>query len=97
MPLLSFALPLKTSVALMTGPILLTNLVQIFEGGRAGKAFSRFWPIVVTLVITLALSSQALVLFPENVLYTVLGVMLLVMAALMYFRPSFRVNERQER
>jgi uncharacterized membrane protein YfcA len=96
-PLLSFALPLKTSVALMTGPILLTNLVQIFEGGRAGKAFSRFWPIVVTLVITLALSAQALVLFPENVLYTVLGVMLLVMAALMYFRPSFRVNERQER
>ncbi len=36
-PLLSFALPLKTSVALMTGPILLTNLVQIFEGGRAGE------------------------------------------------------------
>jgi hypothetical protein len=96
-PLLSFALPLKTSVALMTGPILLTNLVQIFEVGRAGKAFSRFWPILVTLVITLALSSQALILFPEKFLYMVLGVMLLVMAALMFFRPSFRVNERQER
>jgi uncharacterized protein len=96
-PLLSFALPLKTSVALMTGPILLTNLVQIFEGGRAPKAFKRFWPILVTLVVTLALSSQALILFPENVLYTVLGIMLLVMAALMYFRPTFRVHEAQER
>jgi uncharacterized protein len=96
-PLLCFAVPLKTAVALMTAPILVTNLVQLFEGGRAGKALHRFWPIVVTLVITIAFSAQALVLIPENILFTILAVMLLVMAALMYSRPSFRVTEGQER
>jgi uncharacterized protein len=96
-PLLCFAVPLKTAVALMTAPILVTNLVQFFEGGRAGRALRRFWLIVATLVVTIFFSAQALILFPENVLFTILGVMLLIMAALMYLRPSFRVTESQER
>ena len=44
MPLLSFAVPLKTAVALVLVPIFVTNTAQSFQDGLFKPTIRRFWP-----------------------------------------------------
>ncbi|HEX2115634.1 MAG TPA: sulfite exporter TauE/SafE family protein, partial [Alphaproteobacteria bacterium] len=96
MPLLTFAVPLKTAVALVIVPIFVTNLAQSFQGGLASPTFRRFWLSMIVLVATIALTAQALVTIDEKILYTILGTTLILLTLTLRFRPSMQIKPAQE-
>jgi len=96
MPLLTFAVPLKTAVALVIVPIFVTNLAQSFQGGLASPTFRRFWLSMIVLVATIALTAEALVTIDEKILYTILGTTLILLTLTLRFRPSMQIRPAQE-
>jgi uncharacterized membrane protein YfcA len=97
MPLLSFALPLKTSVALLIVPIFTTNLAQSFQGGLAKPTLRRFWPTWLTVAAVIAIAAQALVAVDEKILYAIIGTTLILMTITLRYRPSLQVSPAQEK
>lgn len=97
LPLLSLAMPLRDAVALLVVPIFATNLAQANSGVGLRSVLTRFWPVVVTLVICVALSSRALVLLPEKVLYAIVGAVFLIMTLLIRYQPRLAVPPAAER
>jgi uncharacterized protein len=96
MPLLSFALPLKTAVALVLVPVFVTNTAQSFQGGMFKPTFRRFWTAMIVMIAALSVSAQALVQIDERTLYTILGTTLILMTLTLRYRPSFQLEPRQE-
>lgn len=95
-PLLSFALPLKTSVALAIVPIFTTNVAQSFQGGLAKTTFRRFWPAWLTVLAVIAIAAQALVAVDERILYTILGTTLILMTVTLRYRPTLKIGPALE-
>jgi uncharacterized protein len=96
MPLLSFALPLKTSVALVIVPIFATNLAQSFQGGLARPTFRRFWPSWLTVMAVIAIAAQALVAVNERILYAIIGTTLILMTLTLRYRPTLQIKPAHE-
>ncbi len=97
LPLLTTFVSLKTAVGLLVVPAIASNLVQSFQGGRIGSMLKRFWPVIVTLVATIAISTNALVLVPEKILYAIIGAAVIGFPLLAHFRPALRIRSGPER
>lgn len=96
LPLLSFALPLKTSVALVIVPIFATNVVQSIQGGGARAIFKRFWLAWLVIAVVIAVAAQALVALNERILYGIIGTVLLLLTITLRYKPSLRITPAQE-
>lgn len=97
LPLLSFALPLKTAVALVIVPIFITNIAQSFQGGLAMPIFRRFWLAWLVILGVIAIAAQALVSLNEKILYGVIGTTLILLTITLRYKPSLQVQPAQER
>ena len=96
LPLLSFALPLKTSVALVIVPIFATNVLQSVQGGMAQPTFKRFGLAWIVVAVVIAVSAQALVMVDERILYTIIGTTLILLTVTLRYRPTLKVTPAQE-
>jgi uncharacterized membrane protein YfcA len=97
MPLLTLALDLKTAIAVLVVPLIVSNLSQCFEGGRFRATLRRFWPTLAALFVSAALSTRVLVALPERTLFTVAGIAIIILPLITYFRPGLRVGPALER
>ena len=97
LPLLSFALPLKTSVALVIVPIFATNVLQSVQGGMARPTFKRFGLAWIVVAVVIAISAQALVMVDERILYTIIGTTLILLTVTLRYRPTLKVTPAQEK
>jgi uncharacterized protein len=97
MPLLTLTLPLKTAIAILVVPLVVSNLSQSFEGGLFRWTLKRFWPTLATLFVSAVVSTQALVAFPERTLFTVAGTAIIVLPLITYFYPALRIGPSLER
>lgn len=97
LPMLSFALPMKTSVALVIVPIFATNVMQSFQGGLARPTFRRFWKTWLIIAVVIALSAQALVTLDERILYGIIGSVLILLTITLRYKPSLQISPAQER
>ena len=96
MPLLTFGFELKTSVALMVAPMVTTNLFQAFQGGMFPAALRRFWPLLLTLLFCVAGSTKLLVVLPQQVLYVVIGLAVIVIPTIAHLFPKLRIPPAAE-
>jgi uncharacterized membrane protein YfcA len=97
MPLLTLALQLKTAIAILVVPLVVSNLSQSFEGGLFRWTLRRFWPTLTTLFVSAVVSTQALIAFPERTLFTVAGTAIIVLPLLTYSYPALRIGPSLER
>jgi uncharacterized membrane protein YfcA len=97
MPLLTFAVPLKTAVALVLVPIFVTNTAQSFQAGLFRPTLRRFWPAMAIMTVVLAISAQALVTIDQRILYAIIGVTLVSLTLTLRYRPSLQILPAQER
>ncbi len=97
MPLLTLALDLKTAIAVLVVPLVASNLSQCFEGGMFPVTLRRFWPTLVVLFVSAAVSTRFLVTLPEQTLLTVAGGAIIVLPLITHFRPALRVGPSLER
>lgn len=96
-PLLSFLMPVPTAIALLSIPILLSNVWQMFQGEGLRDAFKRFWPLYLSLIVGISIGARLLVNFDPAAIDPVLGSLLIVIALvnLVSWRP--RISQRTER
>jgi uncharacterized membrane protein YfcA len=97
MPLLTLTLDLKTAIAVLVVPLIVSNLSQCFEGGMFLITLRRFWPTLAALFVSAVVSTRVLVALPERTLFTVAGAAIIILPLITYFRPTLRVGPTLER
>lgn len=96
LPIMSFAFPVPEAVAMMTVPILASNIVQAFSGGMFLYTFRRFWPLLFSVLVTMAFTVKLLSIADPRLLSAFLGCILLISAGAMLYRPEFHLKTRHE-
>jgi len=96
-PLLTLVVDLRTAVALMTVPIIVSNGAQSFQGGRFVPMAKRFWLLLLPLFISILLSVRLLVVVPEKLLDWVIGCAVIAFPILVRLVPRLRVDRAHER
>jgi uncharacterized membrane protein YfcA len=96
-PMLSLAMPSTQAIALLSIPVLSSNLWQAGEGGMVRPTLARFAPLLVPMVAMTTLTvwlTQGLSVSALNAM--VAGTVLLAVA-LIAWQPQLTVDRRQER
>lgn len=96
-PLLSYVMPVREAVALMALPMLLTNTYQMLNGGRMGTIVSRFWILLVALVLGIATGGYFLTALASSVLAAVLGIVVLISSIIALLRGRRAIPRSIER
>ena len=98
LPLTSIALmttviDLRLAVPLLVVPILATNIMQAFRGGRFRELFRRYWPMLVTAAFGVWAGSAALYRIELSYLLITLGVVVAAYSLLNLSSFRFRISE----
>jgi uncharacterized membrane protein YfcA len=96
-PLLAWAVGLKTAVALVVVPMFGSNFVQSFQGGLFQANLRRFWVLALTVLAFTLIGTHLLVAVPSHQLELVLGLALIVLPLVIYCQPALAVTARQRR
>lgn len=97
MPIMVLAVDVPTAVALMTFPILASNIVQGVQGGRWKTVIKRFWPL--SAVQPLGMIGGALILTwaDQRILIGILGGMVVFFVVAVQFQPNWHISAPLER
>lgn len=90
-PMLILFLPLQTAIALMTVPLIATNIGQALIGKERPQAvLAGTWSIMATMVAGVAVGIWMLAVIEPARAKQILGVMMIVVAATMLKAPTLR-------
>jgi len=96
-PLTAQFVPIPVAVALLTVPMVATNITQAAEGGDTLAAIRRLWPILICVVIGLLIGVHLLLSIDRRLLNLILGISFLGLAALLLLMPHVRIGEATAR
>jgi len=96
-PILTVLVNLRTAVTMTTVPIIASNFVQSFQGGRFPHLSRRFWTLLAPLFVAIFGSTRLLVVLPERILDLVIGVAIISVPLILHFVPHIRVMPAHER
>lgn len=96
-PLLAYLMPVPAAISVLAAPVLVANTYQALKGGLLLGALRRFWPLLVSLTLGVALGAQLLIALEERTLYLVLGVMVVLLALVNLFGPNLSLDPAYER
>ena len=95
--ILSHFLDAHLVLAIVTLPILFTNLWQAVGSGSLLTPLKRFWPMILCLVLGIVFAAQLAAAVDTDVLYGLMGISVVVFAVTSYIRPSGGLKETTER
>lgn len=96
-PMMSLAVPTVEAAALVTVPVVFSNLWQAREGGSLRLRFGRYWPLVAMLFAGTALGAWGLATWDARWSKLVLAAVVLAFVGLRITRPHFHVAPAYER
>jgi uncharacterized membrane protein YfcA len=94
---LSQFLEVRLILALMSLPIVLTNVWQVVQAGRPQEAARRFWPVIVVLMMVIFVSGLIVVRLDQKLIYSLIGLAILGFAVMNLTRPAGRLTPAAER
>ncbi|MFQ5935974.1 MAG: sulfite exporter TauE/SafE family protein [Acidiferrobacterales bacterium] len=94
---LSNVLPVPLVLAIVTLPILLTNLWQAVHAGNLRAPLIRFWPMILCLLVLIWLSARLVVTLDPRVLYALIGAAVMVFTITSYFKITWTVSPSAEK
>jgi uncharacterized protein len=94
--LVAIAVGLKQALAILVVPIIASNVTQACSRQFSIPALRRFWPLLCMVFLFSAASVSLFGLVPENTLMLTLGIFVIVLPTIAFFRPQFRIGPRQE-
>lgn len=95
--LLSLLLPVQQVVGLLALPILFSNIWQAHRAGGVLAPIKRFWPLVLTAFVGLVFGVYLLVSVSSQLLYAILGVVVVVSCVAMLTRWAPRLQPPMEK
>lgn len=96
-PLTAQFVPVPAAVALLTVPMVATNITQAVEGGHTGAAIRGLLPILVFVVIGLLIGVHLLLSIDRRLLSLILGIAFLALASLLAAMPHVHIKEETAR
>jgi uncharacterized protein len=96
-PLTAQFLDLPVVIGLLTVPMVTTNIGQAFEGGGTVLVLRRLWPMLGALVLGTLAGTHLLISTDRHMLNGVVGVALVLLAAVMLCQPRIRLSPRLQR
>jgi uncharacterized membrane protein YfcA len=96
MPLLTLAVDLPTAVAILSVPIVVSNLPQALEGGGTAAAVIRLWSVMTALVAGMFLGTWLLVTLDPATASLTVGAALIGTALMLVLQPNARLPPRAE-
>ena len=82
---------LPTAVAVMFVPVMASNLLQAYQGGNLGHTLSRFWPLLLPMIVATAVAAQFLARIDVTTGALVLGLIVIAFVASQAF-PEIKVG-----
>ena len=95
--ILSTVADLRTAVAIVVVPAVVTNLWQATQGGMLVVLFKRYWLMNTGVVVGTYFGTVLLFLLNQSVLLTLLGIVVCVYALFNLFTVSIEVPQKSER
>ncbi|HEY1799150.1 MAG TPA: sulfite exporter TauE/SafE family protein [Stellaceae bacterium] len=96
-PLAAQFVAVPEAVALVSVPMVATNVIQATEGGETAAAVRRMWPILVLLILGTVIGVHLLVTINRHLLALILGPSFLAIAALLVVMPHVRLSPAMAR
>jgi uncharacterized membrane protein YfcA len=94
-PLLNLVVDLPTSVAILSVPLVISNIPQALEGDKIGVVVHRLLPVLCGLAVGVVIGVHLLASVSVQLLKPIVGSILIVVVLLMLLSPHFAV--RRER
>lgn len=97
LPLLLFFLDVKTAIALLMVPLVLSNLIQAIEGPGLLALIKRFWPLLLALAIGTLIGTALFAALDRRILLLTIGPLAIVMSSISMWKSNFVVPPESER
>jgi uncharacterized membrane protein YfcA len=78
--ILTSFLPPTQALALVTIPVVITNVMQATQAGETLATLRRFWPMILFLVVTLWLTARVVTSFDTQTLFGLIGAAVILFA-----------------
>lgn len=91
-PLTAQLIPVPAAIALVSVPMIGTNVSQAAEGGDTLAAIRRIWPILALLIVGTVIGVRLLVTIDRRLLSLILGPSFLAIAGLLVVMPHVRLS-----
>ncbi|WP_028240468.1 sulfite exporter TauE/SafE family protein [Stutzerimonas azotifigens] len=95
--LLGSLLDPRLSVALVTLPVVMTNVWQSLRSGILLGALRRFWPLILVFALSTWVGAQILVALDAALLLGLLGAAVVMFSLINLFQPRLRLAAEHER
>ncbi len=92
--LMTIFLPVKDVLGVLILPLVVTNVWQVVEVRGNLEPLKRFWPMLLTMMIGLALGAQLLATLETRYLYGIVGTMVTVFTSLSFLHPTMRLDPK---
>jgi uncharacterized membrane protein YfcA len=97
LPILMLVVDVATAINLLAVPIVLSNLVQAFEGSGTRLVLRRFWPTMVCLAVGTLIGTALFARLDQKVLLLSIGSFAVVFALVALLRPHLVIPPATER
>jgi uncharacterized membrane protein YfcA len=97
LPVLMLVVDVPTAINLLAVPIVLSNLVQAFEGGSTEFVLRRFWPTMICLAVGTLIGTALFARLDQKLLQLSIGAFAAVFATLALLRPNLIIPPAAER
>jgi len=95
-PVMSLFISSTQAIALVSVPVLVSNIWQVWQEGSLKSSLKRFWPLMLTQAIVTVLAVYWTLSFSVRELNILLACALLFALVLMAFKPSFNIPPEKE-
>jgi len=93
---LATVVDLPTAIAVMVVPVMASNLLQAYQGGKFGVTLRRFWPLLLPMIVATAVAAQFLTRINVTTGALALGLIVIVFVASQAFPVRPAVTPRLE-
>jgi len=96
-PLLNLIVDLPATVAILSIPLIISNIPQALDGEKTGAVLRRLLPVLCGLGVGVVVGVYLLTTVRVDLLKPIVGVILIVVVCLMLFSPHFVVPREHEK
>jgi len=87
----------RLAIALLLGPLLFSNVWQVYRSGRVTQSFRQLWPFAMTCVVFTWLAARQVASIPTNPLILILGCSIVLFVLLNFVKSPPPVTPRWDR
>jgi hypothetical protein len=97
LPLLNLIVDLPVAVAILSIPLIISNIPQALAGDKASVVLNRLLPLLCGLVVGTIIGVCLLTSIRVEILKPIVGIVLILVVGLMLFAPHFTVARDHEK